>query len=502
VSDDEKRPTPGSADQGGFDSLRQRAVARALDQGVPWESNVAPLPLDEVRRVIHEIRLHQIELELQNEELVRVQGELTASHERYVDLYDRAPVAYLTLREDGLIREANVTSARLLGVERSTLAGRHFTDFVEPADQDLWHMESRGLIEEGVSRSFEMRMRNADQVVIWGSVELSLIRDEDGEPSIRTVVSDISERKREALARQRLESRLSQAEKVESLGRMAGAIAHRFNNLMAVITGNAEIALEASEPTGEAGEALVDAIGAAREAAGVAGLLLDYLGQGAVERSVQDLSSICDRALPALRGVMPEGIHLETDLPSHGPFVSAGLGQIDRILTNLVVNAGEAVHGGGGSVRMGLRTVPAESLAVDAHYPAGWTPGAGPYACISVMDDGGGFDPRILGRIFDPFSTTKGFGRGLGLPIALGIATAHGGAMGIRSVPGDTTVEVYLPIQAEGAQVDAGGPDPKRPIVSSKGGDDAARGRRRGRAQGGGQNAGAPGIQGPRRQRR
>lgn len=470
MSDDQGPPILGRADRGASDSLWRRAVLRAVEEGVPWEPNAAPLPVDEARRVIQDLRIHQIELEIQNEELLRVQGELAASHARYVDLYDRAPVAYLTLLGDGLIQEANITAARLLGVARSTLAGRHFTDFLEPADQDIWHLEFRGLIEDGTSRSFELRIRGTGPAVVWGSMDLSLVRDEEGKALIRVVVSDISQRKREELARRQLEARLSQADKVESLGRMAGAIAHRFNNLLGVIIGNVELGLADLDRATEAGEALADAIGAAREAAEVSGLLLDYLGQNEGVRTVQDLSQICRQSLPALRELLPAEVHLQMDLPARGPFVNAAAGEITRVLTILATNAGEASAGDHGSVHVSLRTVPAWNLPTGNRVPESWTPGDGPHACLSVTDTGGGIDTRIMGQIFDPFFTTKGFGRGLGLPIAVGTVAAHGGGIRIRSVPGGTTVEVYLPICAEGVPVDSGGPDLERPSVRARGG--------------------------------
>src|SRR5271157_3652571 len=128
----EEESHPGDAAE-----LRLRAEEMARVKSASWPENIDPLSPEETRRTLHELRVHQIELEMQNEELRRVQVELEDSRASYVDLYDFAPVGYCTLSEQGLILKANLTAASLLGVPRSALVGERFTRFIVPEDEDV-----------------------------------------------------------------------------------------------------------------------------------------------------------------------------------------------------------------------------------------------------------------------------------------------------------------------------------------------------------------------------
>jgi CheY-like chemotaxis protein len=155
---------------------------------------------------------------------------------------------------------------------------------------------------------------------------------------------------------------------------------------------------------------------------------------------------------------MPRHLVLEDDLPSPGPAVSAIPGQLQLVLTNLVTNACETgAPRKGGKVRVSVRTVAAADIPTIDRFPASWTPRDESYACVSVTDPGGGFDKAVMEQVFDPFFSTKAFGRGLGLSVALGAVRAHGGAIAIRGGAGaESTVEVYLPAWLGAA------PEPRR----------------------------------------
>ena len=150
----------------------------------------------ETGRALEELRIHQIELQMQNEELHRAQAELDAARARYFDLYDLAPVGYVTVSEKGLILEANLTAARLLGVERSALVKRRLTSFILPQDEDLYYLQRKQLLETDVPQVCEVRMMRSDSAPFWVRVELGKTANAEGAQVFRVVISDITERKR------------------------------------------------------------------------------------------------------------------------------------------------------------------------------------------------------------------------------------------------------------------------------------------------------------------
>jgi two-component system, cell cycle sensor histidine kinase and response regulator CckA len=436
-----RKPTPEEQAE-----LRQRAE-RWLEQEAERRSSTFPRKsFEEVQQVVHELRVHQVELEMQNEELRRAQGQLELSRERYFELYDLAPVAYLTLSESSTILEANLTAVRLLGEERSTLLRRPFTRFILPASQDIYYRHRRKLFDTGDAQTCELEMVRSDDSTFTARLESGLARGHDDESVHRTVISDITERRREEAERLSLEHRVQQAEKAESLGRMAGAIAHHFNNLLGVTMGNLELKLDelpSSEPTDEV---LTDALSAARSAAEVSRMLLTYLGQDQGRSTPQRLSDICSVSLPILRAALPPGVQLESDLQSPGPTVEVSDSAIPEVLRNLVTNAWEASDPERTVIRVAVRSVAAADIPESGRFPKGWTPRFERYALLAVTDEGSGIDLEKLESVFDPFFSSKAFGRGLGLSVTLGTVKAHDGAIVVRSVRGrGTTVEVYLP---------------------------------------------------------
>ncbi|MFH1811063.1 MAG: PAS domain-containing protein, partial [Pseudomonadota bacterium] len=148
--------------------------------------------------LLHDLRVHQIELELQNEELRRTQLELEASRTRYFELYDLAPVGYLTLSDKGQILEANLTAASLLGVTRSALGHQMLTHFVLPEDQDIFYHHRAMLFGTGEPQSCELRLLRQGAPALWARLQGTLGHDEAGAPLCRLTFSDISRRKLDA----------------------------------------------------------------------------------------------------------------------------------------------------------------------------------------------------------------------------------------------------------------------------------------------------------------
>ena len=177
------------------DALRQRAedVFREKIAGMP--ETMEALSPEEIRQLIHELRVHQIELEMQNEELRRAQAELGASQARYFDLYDLAPVGYFTISDQGLILEANLIAADLLGVTRGALVKKPLTHFILPADQDIYYRHRKLLFETRTPQMCEIRIVRSDAAPFWAQMEARLAQDVDGAPVYRAVMIDITARK-------------------------------------------------------------------------------------------------------------------------------------------------------------------------------------------------------------------------------------------------------------------------------------------------------------------
>jgi PAS domain S-box-containing protein len=206
----ERESYPGDAAE-----LRRRAEKLARGKTAQALDNLEALSPEEIRRTVHELKVHQIELEMQNEELRRAQAELDAARARYFDLYDLAPVGYCTVNEQGLILEANLVAAGLLGVPRTALVKQRFTRFILPGDEDIYYLYRKHLFEAGQPQACELRMLELDGTVFWARLEASAAENADGAPVNRIVISDITERKR-------AEEALRESEKHKLLFESAG----------------------------------------------------------------------------------------------------------------------------------------------------------------------------------------------------------------------------------------------------------------------------------------
>ena len=648
-----------------------------------------------VRQTLHELGVHQIELELQNEELRRMQVTLDAAGARYFDLYDLAPVGYVTVSESGLILQTNFAACTLVGVARGALVGQPFSRFIHKADQDIWYLHRKQLFATGALQTFELRLERPDGLSCWVQLAVTTALDTDGtsvgrmvlidltgrkqmeealrnrdarqakmvanigdviviidheginrykspnveklfgwsarelvgvsaldkvhpddldsagkfvgallgepnatgttecryrckdgrhcwieftginllhDPDIRGLLGnyrDITERKQsyEALRnrdarhakmvanigdviviidrdgrtryrspsveklfgwspegsmgrgalenvhpddlafaqrrmaeilgepysqgtlecryqskdgcyqwieftgtnllhdpdiqgilgnfrniteRKQIETLNQQLQKTESLGQMAGGIAHHFNNKLQTVIVSLELAKASPTQNPALVESLLKATQATREAAEVSALMLTYLGQSQVKYESLDISDVCLAGLPLLRAAMPANADLETDLPSPGPVISANANQIQQVLTSLMTNAWEAKGEGPNHLRLGIKTVTAADIPVTRRFPLDFQIQETAYACLEVVDAGSGITAKDMGKLFDPFFSSKFAGRGLGLPVVLGIVRSHQGVVTVESEPGRGSIfRVFFPVVAE-----------------------------------------------------
>jgi len=179
------------------DDLRRRAEALFLEKAAPDAKPVEGALSDAAKQVLHELSVHQIELEMQNEELLRIQLELVTAKARYFDLYDLAPVGYCTVNEAGLIEEVNLTAVNLLGVNRSVLLKRPFSHFILKGDEDIFHLMQKQLIKTGEPQSCELRMVK-QRIEFWAHLAATVTHEVGTARVLKIVLSDISKNKEAA----------------------------------------------------------------------------------------------------------------------------------------------------------------------------------------------------------------------------------------------------------------------------------------------------------------
>ncbi len=279
---------------------------------------------------------------------------------------------------------------------------------------------------------------------VWISVSGEPMFDASGGFSgYRGVGKDITERKLDEEARQKLEDRLRQSQKMEAIGTLAGGIAHDFNNIVATIVGNAELASRDASPGDPVQESIAEIRKAGLRAKGVVQQILAFSREAKPESRLIRLQEVLAEDEKLLRAAIPSGVELHFSAAPGIPDVLADPTQVHQILLNLCTNSWQAMQGGTGRIEIALDGVTVDDQA------AGWNHELSPgrYARLSVTDTGTGMDEPTLKRIFDPFFTTKdvGQGTGLGLAVVHGIMRVLGGAIEVASQPGrGTTFRLYF----------------------------------------------------------
>ncbi len=252
------------------------------------------------------------------------------------------------------------------------------------------------------------------------------------------------------------QNRLQQISKTKSLNIMAGAIAHKFNNLLNAVMGNLELLLEDEKST-LAKASLSAALHASQQAAEVSRMMLIYLGHNTGQTEPLNLSAVCDQSLINITPFLQNNVRLSAELTSPGPVVKANAYQIQQILTHLITNAREAMGDHEGLIRLCIKTVSHDAIPSSHRFPLDWQHADVAYACLEVSDNGCGIPEEDIDKLFDPFFTSKFTGRGLGLSVVLGLVKAYQGAVAVESTPGQGSVfRVFIPVSDEILQVKTG----------------------------------------------
>ncbi len=338
---------------------------------------------------------------------------------------------------EGRINHVNEAVLNRLGYQLSELIGQSVLKLHHPSH----HREAESILMgffAGTTDCCPLPLLNSQGEEI--PVETHMVRGEwSGTPVIFGMSRDISERLQ-------IEQQQRQLLKSEGLERMAGAIAHHFNNLMAIVSGNIELAREETTKDSEAFAFLNNAVEGSNRAIALGRSLLMYTGHFVEATTSLDLGESCRIALQELDKPLPKTLKLMTDIPPTGPMVQANPRQLQQVLSALLTNAMETMGERPGTLTIRVSSIAATELPSGSLFPAGWTPEAAHYGCLAIGDSGAGIDEQQMTSIFDPFYSEKFIGRGLGLPIALSIVKKLEGAICVSSRPNCGSIfHVLLP---------------------------------------------------------
>jgi len=372
----------------------------------------------------------------------RAEEALRQSEERFRTLFDESAHGVAVVdSESGRILQANRTLQQLLGHPEAELLGKTLPSlFPQGALAREGSLDS--VRNAGRTRSFrDEPARSRDGATLYADVGLTPMVL-DGQPRLVAMVSDVTERRR-------AESALQQTQKLESLGVLAGGIAHDLNNLLTGMLGSAELAQLELDRHHAASEHLDTIRTAAQRTAELCRQLLAYSGKGKFVVEPLDVNALVQGMVHLAEVAISKKVAIRYDLAEHLPAVEGDATQLRQIVMNLIVNGSEAVGDATGTV-----TVATGAMGCDAEYlrtaylDADLTPGT--YVYVEDSDTGTGMDAETLARLFDPFFTTKFTGRGLGLAAVLGIVRSHHGTIKVYSEPGrGSTFKVLLPASGQ-----------------------------------------------------
>ena len=366
---------------------------------------------------------------------------LRHSEERFRQLVERAPEGILVSR--GLeIRYANPEAVRMFGAESAArMVGTSILDYIHPDDHEESSERCLRATAGASIGSACRRLRKLSGEEFPGEVQGGGIIY-DGQPAALAFFRDVTDQKRAEEERLSLERGLRQAQKMESVGRLAGGVAHDFNNHLTVINGYCDMLLEALPADNPLREELGEIRGAGDRAAALTQQLLAFSRKQIVEPKPIVLNAVVEEFGRLVRRLIGDDVEVATGLAADLGAVLADRGQMHQVLMNLAVNARDAMPAGG---NISVATANAD-LGVDDPVLQDAQPGR--YVVLTVADTGFGMSPDTLQKIFEPFFTTKplGVGTGLGLATVYGIVQQSGGFIRVSSEPGQgTTFRIYLP---------------------------------------------------------
>jgi len=434
---------------------QRRRAEESLEKAAEFSTEEFQILTPEATRtLLHELRVHQIELEMQNEELRQSEVALDAARERYFNLYDLAPVSYCVINQHGAICQANLTAASLFGIPRSVLLKQFFTRRIFRDDQDIYYVHHKRINASGEAQSFEIRMIKEDGTQFWVSVAMTLARDVEGQPEQRVMLSDITERKHadaeRALLQKTLQEKNTELEHAKVAAEKANQVksdfltsmSHELRTPLHAILGFGQLmGLGTQALTTEQRQNVDQILGAGWHLLELINEVLDLaiIESGKVEFSL-DSVSVPELILECEKMVEPmaqqRGISIVLPENDMSCFVRADRIRCKQILINLLSNAIK-YNKPGGKVTVDYTRLGAERIR------------------IRVEDTGAGLASDKLSQLFQPFSRLGQEvgveeGAGIGLALCKRLVEQMGGAIGVDSTVGRGSVFWIELVRGEG----------------------------------------------------
>ena len=385
----------------------------------------------------------------------KILEQLKESEKKYRELFERIPA--------GLYQNTPEPNGRFLVVNQA-LVDMFGYDSIEEMlkvpvvnlypDASLRIKFSEKLMQEGSVKDHEMQLKRKNGSLFWVSITANVVKDSNGNILyFEGAVQDITRRKEAEKEKEKLQLQLQQAQKLESIGRLAGGVAHDLNNLLLPILGYNELILNRLDRDSEAYQFVERVSEAAERARDIVRQLLAFSRKDIFDIVPLDLNKVLVEFEKLLRRTIREDIEIVLELAPNLPTIKADKGKIEQVILNLAINAQDAMPDGG------TLTLETALVELDEEYASshrGVIPGS--YVCLSISDTGHGMDEETMKHIFEPFFTTKPkeSGTGLGLATVYGIVKQHKGNIWVYSEVGKgTTFKIYLPVSGEEEIIEA-----------------------------------------------
>ncbi len=415
-------------------------------------NGIAPAPPQEEEilklyneRLVRKLEQKMLQLEKEVEMRQQVEKILRVSEEKYRSILDNIEDGYYEVDIAGNLTFFNQSACRILGYSSDELMGINNRVFMDTENaQEVFHTFNHVFTTGEPSRGLDWVLTKKNGTLCHVNTSVSLIRNDSGNAvGFRGIMRDVTEQRNVEKEKIRLMEQLYQAQKMESMGRLAGGVAHDFNNMLGVIIGYTELVLGKTDAEDPRQDDLNEVFNAACRARDITRQLLAFSRQQIIAPRPIDLNAVIGAMLNMLRRLIGEDIGLVWFPGEELWPVLMDASQVDQILVNLCVNARDAIKDVG---KITIKTRNAVIEEDDCMHHAYFVPGK--YVMLVVSDDGCGMDSETAQKIFEPFFTTKevGKGTGLGLATLYGIVKQNNGFVNVYSEPGGgATFSIYLP---------------------------------------------------------
>lgn len=394
------------------------------------------------------ISLANLQLKQEISDRKQAEGALKDSETRLRTLIQTIPDLVWLKDQQGTYLLCNPRFERFFGASEKDIIGKNDYDFVDKELADYFRKHDKIAMARGKPSKNEEEVTFAEDGhrELLETIKTPMYSNDGQLAGVLGIGRDITDRKRAEEEKLQMEERYHQAQKVESIGRLAGGVAHDYNNALSVIIGFTEMAMDAVDPAGQLHANLDQVLAAAKRATDITRQLLAFARKQPIAPKVLDLNGTVESMLKMLRRLISEDIELAWSPGTDLWPVKLDPSQVDQILANLCVNARDAIEG------VGKITIETGNATFDEAYCVG-NPGfvPGEFVLLAVSDNGCGIGKDILDNMFEPFFTTKGAdkGTGLGLATVYGIVKQNSGFINVYSEPGlGTAIKIYLPRHA------------------------------------------------------